>query len=279
MAVARSTGSARSKGPDSGATLSSVYEEAETEEPEAEKLVRKRSRAEIAATTPPAKKAATGQPIGKKGSLRSLYQFSSEAVAKKPEVEVKKAPSRPKFNIIPLRTATVEGEASGAEKHAEKPVDKDARKDASGKKPRQHSSIRAEDTLGDIYSKTYDESRANEPHAPVWNLKQKDTFIDFGACREWYLGAFPPAEVDRQKERLHDNLYRSYVMGQANANSAGHQILREWRPCIWKVLVRRSTRSDYLLKPSSSSKLKSSFRKRGLRLIERRSSRSGDFRA
>ncbi|KAJ0870271.1 hypothetical protein HanRHA438_Chr11g0498521 [Helianthus annuus] len=124
MAVARSTGSARSKGPDSGATLSSVYEEAETEEPEAEKLVRKRSRAEIAATTPPAKKAATGQPIGKKGSLRSLYQFSSEAVAKKPEVEVKKAPSRPKFNIIPLRTATVEGEASGAEKHAEKPVDK-----------------------------------------------------------------------------------------------------------------------------------------------------------
>ncbi|MFS7946248.1 hypothetical protein Hanom_Chr06g00533781 [Helianthus anomalus] len=52
------------------------------------------------------------------------------------------------------------------------------------------------------------ESRANEPHAPVWNLKQNDTFVDFGACMEWYLGVFPPSKVYRQKERGHDNLYR-----------------------------------------------------------------------
>ncbi|MFS7913793.1 hypothetical protein Hanom_Chr02g00145871 [Helianthus anomalus] len=43
----------------------------------------------------------------------------------------------------------------------------DTRKGALGKRPRQPSRIRAEDTLGDIYYKTYDESRTNELHAPV----------------------------------------------------------------------------------------------------------------
>ncbi|MFS7936577.1 hypothetical protein Hanom_Chr05g00417201 [Helianthus anomalus] len=79
-----------------------------------------------------------------------------------------------------------------------------ARKGDPGKKPRRSSPIRAEDTLGDIYYKTYDESRANEPHAHVWNLKQNDTFVEFGACREWYLGDFPPAEASEDtlaKER------------------------------------------------------------------------------
>ncbi|KAF5801724.1 hypothetical protein HanRHA438_Chr06g0260641 [Helianthus annuus] len=73
VAVARSTGSARLKGPDFGATPSFIHEEAETEKPEAEKLIRKRSRAETATTTCLAKKIATGKPIEKKGSLRSLY--------------------------------------------------------------------------------------------------------------------------------------------------------------------------------------------------------------
>ncbi|KAM0041208.1 hypothetical protein Hdeb2414_s0011g00363631 [Helianthus debilis subsp. tardiflorus] len=64
---------------------------------------------------------------------------------------------------------------------------------------------------------------------PGLNLKQKYTFDDFGACREWFLGAFPPAEVCRQRDRGHDNLYRSYIMGQENSSVAGHQILCEWR--------------------------------------------------
>ncbi|MFS7936370.1 hypothetical protein Hanom_Chr05g00414791 [Helianthus anomalus] len=70
---------------------------------------------------------------------------------------------------------------------------------------------------------------ADEVHAPVWNLKQKDTFDDFGACREWFLGAFPPVEVCRQRDRGHDNFYPSYIMGQENSSVASHQILREWR--------------------------------------------------
>ncbi|KAJ0680790.1 hypothetical protein HanPI659440_Chr16g0628311 [Helianthus annuus] len=56
-AAARRSGSTGSKGPDFGATPSSIHEEAETEEPEA-KLIRKRSRGETATTTPPAKKVA-----------------------------------------------------------------------------------------------------------------------------------------------------------------------------------------------------------------------------
>ncbi|KAJ0914782.1 hypothetical protein HanPSC8_Chr06g0242511 [Helianthus annuus] len=171
VAVARSTGSARLKGPDFGATPSFIHEEAEIEKPEAEKLIRKRSRAETATTTSLAKKIATGKPIEKKGSLRSPYtDVSPEVVANKPEVEVKKMPSHPKFNIIPPKQLLLR----------ERPVG--------------------------------------------WRSQLKNQLR-----REWYLGAFPPAEVDRQKERGNDNLDRSYVMGQANANSAGHQILHEWR--------------------------------------------------
>ncbi|MFS7965960.1 hypothetical protein Hanom_Chr09g00768251 [Helianthus anomalus] len=229
---------AGSKGPDSSASPSSIVEETETEtKPEAEKLIRKRPRAETTDTTPPAKNVATGKPIGKKGSLRSHYSdVSPEAVAKKPEVEVKKAPSCPKFNIIDPKTTVVEGKSGEIEKTVEKetaaykagkkPIDitlevlktpklmkdtstgggdagesgADARKGASGKKPRQPLPIRAEDTLGDIYYKT-----------------------------EWTMGTFPPTEVHLQKDHGHDNLHRSYVLGQANASSAGHQILREWR--------------------------------------------------
>ncbi|KAJ0779741.1 hypothetical protein HanPI659440_Chr06g0229861 [Helianthus annuus] len=125
MAVARSTGSARLKGPDFGATPSFIHEEAEIEKPEAEKLIRKRSRAETATTTSLAKKIATGKPNEKKGSLRSPYtDVSPEVFANKPEVEVKKMPSHPKFNIIPPKATVVEGEASGVEKPVEKPVEK-----------------------------------------------------------------------------------------------------------------------------------------------------------
>ncbi|KAJ0932311.1 hypothetical protein HanPSC8_Chr04g0172201 [Helianthus annuus] len=215
-----------------------------------------------------------------------------EAVAKKPKVEVKKAPSCPKIIIIPPKTTTVEGKAGEVEKTVEKdtvadkagkkPIDitsevtktpefakvtggeqpavervdpevrgenptaqhtgpvhteliktstagesaggvhvegvikdiaaaggdaggsgADARKGAPGKKPRQPSPIRVEDTLGDIYYKTYGESRADEPQAPVWNLIQSDTLVKFGACRERMMGAFPPAEIVREWRTLH----------------------------------------------------------------------------
>ncbi|KAF5818871.1 hypothetical protein HanXRQr2_Chr02g0071071 [Helianthus annuus] len=77
----------------------------------------------------------------------------------------------------------------------------DTRKGASEKRPRQPSSIRDEDTLGDIYYKTYDESRTNELHTPVWSLKQGDTFAEFGACREWMMWAFPQADIKLQEDR------------------------------------------------------------------------------
>ncbi|MFS7968848.1 hypothetical protein Hanom_Chr09g00802331 [Helianthus anomalus] len=95
---------------------------------------------------------------------------------------------------------THEEECAGAQHVAGKGADGSgvvSRKETLRKKPRQLSPIRVEDTLGDIYYKTYDESRANEPHASVWNLKQSDTLTVFSTCREWMVGAFPPGEVRR----------------------------------------------------------------------------------
>ncbi|MFS7892524.1 hypothetical protein Hanom_Chr00s000648g01653401 [Helianthus anomalus] len=81
-----------------------------------------------------------------------------------------------------------------------------------GKKiPRPRSPIGAEDTLGDIYYKTYtEEHHGEEKHVPVWSLKQKDTFVDFGTCQDWFLGTFTPGEVNRQRARNHKGLYRTY---------------------------------------------------------------------
>ncbi|MFS7987104.1 hypothetical protein Hanom_Chr11g01018451 [Helianthus anomalus] len=56
--------------------------------------------------------------------------------------------------------------------------------------------IGPKDTLGDIYYKTYnEEARGDAPYQPIWGLKQKDTFVEFGACRDWYLGSFPPEKL------------------------------------------------------------------------------------
>ncbi|MFS8034128.1 hypothetical protein Hanom_Chr17g01577591 [Helianthus anomalus] len=76
VAATRSSGSAGSKGPDSGTTPTSVNVEETEAEPEAEKLIwknaSKRSHAQMGTeTTPPAKNGATGKHIGKKGSPRS----------------------------------------------------------------------------------------------------------------------------------------------------------------------------------------------------------------
>ncbi|KAJ0456497.1 hypothetical protein HanIR_Chr15g0763111 [Helianthus annuus] len=94
-------------------------------------------------------------------------------------------------------------------------------------------SIGPKDTLGDIYYKTYtEEARGNAPHQAPWGLKQKDTFNEFGPCRDWFLNSFPPCEVNRQRARSHDVLYQAYVVGEANACAANHQIVREWRKLV-----------------------------------------------
>ncbi|MFS7965397.1 hypothetical protein Hanom_Chr09g00761791 [Helianthus anomalus] len=91
------------------------------------------------------------------------------------------------------------------------------------------SPIQPEDTLGDIYYISYNEDRAGEIHAPVWGVKQGDTFYTFPPYREWFLGAFPPGEVIHQKKRGHENLYRAHVFAHANTASTSNQITREWR--------------------------------------------------
>ncbi|KAJ0764865.1 hypothetical protein HanPI659440_Chr08g0296941 [Helianthus annuus] len=97
--------------------------------------------------------------------------------------------------------------------------------------------IGPKDTLGDIYYKTYnEEARGNAPHqAPYqapWGLKQKDTFQEFGLCRDWFLNSFPPGEVNQQRARTHDGLYQAYVVGEANTRAANHQIVRECRTMV-----------------------------------------------
>ncbi|MFS7929218.1 hypothetical protein Hanom_Chr04g00329911 [Helianthus anomalus] len=97
--------------------------------------------------------------------------------------------------------------------------------------------IGPKDTLGDIYYKTYtEEAHGNAPHQPVWGLQQKDTFMEFAPCRDWYLNSFPLGEVIRQKARTHDGLYRAYIVGEANTRAANHQIV-----CDSRTMVRERT--------------------------------------
>ncbi|MFS7903765.1 hypothetical protein Hanom_Chr01g00027921 [Helianthus anomalus] len=102
--------------------------------------------------------------------------------------------------------------------------------------------IGPKDTLGDIYYKTYtEEARSDAPHQPIWGLKQKDTFMEFAACRDWYLGSFPPGEVNRQRARTHDGLYRAYIVVEANTRAANHQIVREWLTMVRERMDWEST--------------------------------------
>ncbi|MFS7978605.1 hypothetical protein Hanom_Chr10g00917401 [Helianthus anomalus] len=57
------------------------------------------------------------------------------------------------------------------------------------------SPIQPDNTLADIYYKSYNTDRANDIHAPVWGVKQGDTFSTFGPCQELFTGAFPPGKV------------------------------------------------------------------------------------
>ncbi|XP_021984691.1 uncharacterized protein LOC110880477 [Helianthus annuus] len=93
--------------------------------------------------------------------------------------------------------------------------------------------IGAKDTVGDIYYKTYnEEERGDAPHQAPWSLKQKDTFHEFAPCREWFLNSFTPSEVNRQRAKPHEMLYRTFILGEANARAVNHQIVREWRTMV-----------------------------------------------
>ncbi|KAJ0749636.1 hypothetical protein HanLR1_Chr05g0172331 [Helianthus annuus] len=120
--------------------------------------------------------------------------------------------------------------------------------------------IGPKDTLGDIYYKTYtEEARGDAPHHPPWSLKQKDTFMEFAPCRDWYLNSFPPGEVNRQRARTHDGLYHAYVIGEANTRTANHQIVREWRTMVKERGDWEKYRDRLLRQVKEFEKMKSSF--------------------
>ncbi|MFS7911303.1 hypothetical protein Hanom_Chr02g00116521 [Helianthus anomalus] len=77
-----------------------------------------------------------------------------------------------------------------------------------------------------------EEARSDAPYQPPWGLKQKDTFMEFTPCRDWYLNSFLPGEVNRQRTQTHDGLYHAYIVGEANTHAANHQIVREWRTMV-----------------------------------------------
>ncbi|KAM0056165.1 hypothetical protein Hdeb2414_s0006g00214871 [Helianthus debilis subsp. tardiflorus] len=87
--------------------------------------------------------------------------------------------------------------------------------------------------MGDIYYKTYtEEARSDAPHRALWGLKQKDIFMEFVPCRDWFLNSSPPGEVNLQRARTHDGLYHAYVVREANTRTANHQVVREWRTMV-----------------------------------------------
>ncbi|KAF5796753.1 hypothetical protein HanRHA438_Chr08g0367571 [Helianthus annuus] len=86
-----------------------------------------------------------------------------------------------------------------------------------------------EETLGDYYYGSYSERKASKIHAPVWKLKQGDTFSDWQICRDWLQGVFPPAEVKFQEDRSHDQTYHAYLEETASSTSTTCRIVREWR--------------------------------------------------
>ncbi|KAJ0577431.1 hypothetical protein HanIR_Chr05g0235891 [Helianthus annuus] len=90
------------------------------------------------------------------------------------------------------------------------------------------SPIHPEETLGDYYYRTYTEKDAADPHAPVWNLKKGDTFVDWHVCQDWLQGILPPGEVKLQEDRSYEQTYQSYFAETASHVFTTHRIVREW---------------------------------------------------
>ncbi|KAJ0939097.1 hypothetical protein HanRHA438_Chr02g0057211 [Helianthus annuus] len=120
--------------------------------------------------------------------------------------------------------------------------------------------IGAKDTVGDIYYKSYtEEERGDAPHQAPWSLKQKDTFQEFGPCRDWFLNSFTPVEVNRQRAKTHEMLYRTFVLGEANARAANHQIVRKWRTMVRERADWEGYRERMLKRIADFEKSKATF--------------------
>ncbi|MFS7935463.1 hypothetical protein Hanom_Chr05g00403751 [Helianthus anomalus] len=212
--------------------------EKDREEEEAAKLITgKRSREEIAAEAKPAEKV-VGPKTPEKVKGVELEKPKEPTVKKtkfiiKPprtsEKEVEKTIEEPAGDVIPEKVkagtetaaTTQHNETQGTEDVHIKGLNQPFKRKELEVAPKGASSagtgalgsgagegskwsmaqtpIGPKDTLGDIYYQTYtEEARDDAPHQPVWGLKQKDTFVEFGACRDWFLGYFPPGEVNRK---------------------------------------------------------------------------------
>ncbi|KAF5767670.1 hypothetical protein HanRHA438_Chr14g0636851 [Helianthus annuus] len=68
----------------------------------------------------------------------------------------------------------------------------------------ENSAIHLDETPGDYYYRTYSEKRASDIHAPVWKLKQGDTFLGWQVCHDWLQGIFSRAEIKFQEEQSHE---------------------------------------------------------------------------
>ncbi|MFS8010260.1 hypothetical protein Hanom_Chr14g01294941 [Helianthus anomalus] len=140
---------------------------------------------------------------------------------KDPEPEKPKEPEakKPKFVVKPPRTTEKE-----VEKTVEKPTGEVVPEKETLEETQAAATTKQEKAQG---PETYvEEQRGKSPHVPVWSLKQKDTFVEFGVRRDWFLGTFHPGEVSRQRALNHEGLYHVYIVEQAKARSANHQILK-----------------------------------------------------
>ncbi|MFS7912978.1 hypothetical protein Hanom_Chr02g00136251 [Helianthus anomalus] len=215
-ASSKSSGSVGLRAPESDATPSSLHEVEEEEvEEEGVGWWREKDLAKKPLLRPPCEEGCCRQSYRQTGGLRSLYKFSLEAL-KKPEVKTKgpeaKKTNEPKlkktkFTIIPPKGAS---EKEGKKRVAQKGISATAAgSDAggfgvAGQKgdpkgiPRPRSPIGAEDTLGDIYYKTYTEERGDEKLDPVNRHRARNLKV-----------------------------YTAHTI--ANTSATGHQILRDWR--------------------------------------------------
>ncbi|MFS7969583.1 hypothetical protein Hanom_Chr09g00810931 [Helianthus anomalus] len=128
-------------------------------------------------------------------------------------------------------TKTVEAEVKKTVE-VEKPIEVDVELEKTGfiaHDEEEDSLIRPDETPGDYYYRTYSVKRASEIHAPMWKIKQGDTFSDWKVCRDWLQGIFPPAEIKFQEEQSHECTYHSYLKEIASSTSTTHRIVCEWR--------------------------------------------------
>ncbi|KAJ0493558.1 hypothetical protein HanIR_Chr12g0587531 [Helianthus annuus] len=86
-------------------------------------------------------------------------------------------------------TSTTGGSAVAAHKETSAAAGGASSGGAGGFMPQ--TPIGPKDIVCDIYYKTYtEEARGDASHRAPWGLKQKDTFLEFAPCRDWFLNSF-----------------------------------------------------------------------------------------